>query len=160
MKAETIIEMLESNGFEFQIHHHEAVFTVEEAEEVDRHIPGGNCKNMLLTNKKKNQYYLIIMEAHKRMDFKRIGEVLQVTYLKFANDGILESFDTFSGSVSPFVILEDPEKKIQVFLDSELLIYDVLNFHPNMNTITLGLNTQNFLDFMDFQGHPVTSIQI
>ena len=159
MKAETIIKKLKDLDYKFEVHHHPAVYTVEEAKVYDDKIPGGNCKNMLLCNKKRTSHVLVILEAHKRMDFKKLGEIIGLKGLKFAKEEKLHSLGTFAGSVSPFIILEDIDSDIKVYMDKELSEYDLVNFHPNVNTMTLGLRTEDFLKFMKDNSHDVNIIE-
>ncbi len=158
MESQRIINELEGLDIPFLTHRHPPLFTVAEAKEFDEKMPGGHCKNMLLTDKKRTSYYLIILQANKRMDFKRIGQLIGVKGLKFAKEETLNRFDTFSGSVSPFIVLEDDQGEIDVFVDRELLSYDKLNFHPNINTMTLGIDTQSFTDYMRLKGHEMQPI--
>ncbi len=76
------------------------------------------------------------------MNFKDIGKLVGVNGLKFAKEETLNRFNTFSGSVSPFIVLEDEDNEIAVFMDDELLNYDLINFHPNINDMTLGLKNK------------------
>ena len=47
---------LEDLGIEYTLHHHEAVFTVEESEKLDSEIPGTHCRNLFLRDKKKKKF--------------------------------------------------------------------------------------------------------
>ncbi len=153
IQSQAIIEELKALGISFLSHTHPPLYTVEEAKVYDEKMPGGHCKNMLLTNKKRSTYYLFILQADKRMNFKRLGDIIGVKGLKFAKEETLERFDTFSGSVSPFIVLEDRLGEISVYIDRSLLSYDRLNFHPNINTMTLGIETPHFMDYMKQKKH-------
>jgi Ala-tRNA(Pro) deacylase len=155
IQSQEIIEELQSLDISFLTHTHPPLYTVEEAKLYDEKMPGGHCKNMLLTNKKRSAYYLFILQADKRMNFKRLGDIIGVKGLKFAKEETLERFDTFSGSVSPFIILEDVQGEIAVYLDRSLLSYDRLNFHPNINTMTLGIMTPHFMTYMKQKNHDI-----
>ncbi len=93
------------------------------------------------------------------MDFKALGQKIGIKGLKFAKEETLERFDTFSGSVSPFIVLEDSENEIDVYIDRDLLNYDRLNFHPNINTLTVGVETQAFTDYMKRVNHEMFPLQ-
>lgn len=160
MKPNDIMLDLKSKGYTYKLYEHDPVYTVAEAAAIDKDIPGGNCKNMLLTNKKRTAYYLVIMQANKRMNFKTIENSLGVKHLKFAKESTLERFDTFAGSVSPFVVLEDKKEEIEVYMDEDLLQYELVNFHPNLNSMTLGMMTQEFLEYMVFWKHTVHIVTI
>lgn len=160
MKPEAIIELLKQSNIDLLEHHHPVLCTVEESKEYDAKMPGGDCKNILLNDKKRRRIFLLIMEAHKQLDFKQAGERMNAKGLKFVNEETLERFDAFYGAVSPFVVLEDPNLEIAVFMDAELLGFDRLNFPPNGNTMTIGIPTQDFLSFMKRHNHEVAIINI
>ena len=41
------------------------------------------------------------------------------------------------GSVSPFGLINDHDRRVRVFLDRDLATADRVSFHPNINTVTL-----------------------
>ncbi len=153
MEAPKIIDLLKEEKVPYILHEHPAVFTVEEANQFKAGQPGGHCKNMLLTNKKRDKFYLIVLESHKKMNFKEIGETIGVKGLKFAKESTLHRFGTIAGAVSPFIILEDLHQEITLYLDNDLTRFEKLNFHPNDNTMTLGIETNAFLGFMEQKKH-------
>jgi len=93
------------------------------------------------------------------MNFKEIGTLIGVSGLKFAKEETLNRFDTFAGSVSPFIVLEDSKDEVQVFMDTELMETKIINFHPNINTVTLGIQTDQFIEFMKEASHTITPIE-
>lgn len=159
MKPNEIMDKLQVMQIDYLTHEHPALFTVDDVKACDVEMPGGHCKNMLLANKKRTKFALVILESSKRMNFKAIGNLIGMSGLKFAKESTLERFDTFAGSVSPFIILEDQDSEIQVFMDKELMDYNLINFHPNINTITLGIQTNGFVDFMKEEHHEITLIE-
>lgn len=149
MKADKILELLKEKNVGYTLHTHPPVYTVEEAKVYADTQPGGHFKNLLLKrNKKKNELYLVVLQADKRMDFSSLSEKIGCK-LSFAKEEILHDFDTIAGAVSPFVLLEDGENKITLYLDAELKGYSVVNFHPNDNSMTLGLDCEDFLGFLE-----------
>jgi len=153
MKSKDIIQLLESSEVPFIIHEHPPVFTVEQADVFKAEQPGGHCKNMLLTNKNRTEFFLIILESHKRMNFKEIGALIGVKHLKFAKETTLNRFGTIAGAVSPFILLEDKKSEIKLFIDQGLKRFDRLNFHPNDNSMTLGIESESLYSFLSKQNH-------
>lgn len=160
MKPTAIMRLLKNANIDFMEHDHPPLFTVEESKEYDALMPGGDCKNMLLTDKKRRSYYLFILDANRRMEIKKMGELIGVKGLKFAKEETLQRFDTFAGSVSPFIILEDSEQEITVYLDAALMNWDRLNFHPNINTKTLGIPKDDFIQFMKAHNHEPAILEL
>ena len=46
-----ILQTLDSLSIRYQLHHHEAVFTVEEASKIESHIAAFHTKNLFLEDK-------------------------------------------------------------------------------------------------------------
>ena len=79
-------QYLQANQIKYVLHEHPAVFTCEEAEKYCGDIPGLPCKNLLLRDKKKRRYFLLILPAEKRADLKKIGETVGESKVSFARD--------------------------------------------------------------------------
>lgn len=52
------------------------------------------------------------------------------------------------GSVSPFSLLNDTEKKVSVHVDKELLSKDKILFHPGTNERTVAVTSEELLAFL------------
>lgn len=100
--------------------HHEPVFTVEQAKNISYKIEGTGSKNLFLKSKK-SQYYLVILEENKKLNFKMLAKELSVSGLTFASEQELsELLNLTAGSVSPFGIINDRECKVLLLIDKEL----------------------------------------
>jgi len=140
-----IYDVLSDLNITYVKYEHPAVFTVEEAEKYDQEIVGGKCKNLFLKNKKDNTYYLLITESTKKIDFKKLSILLNGSRLSFASPAELkECLGLTPGSVSPFGLVNDNSQKVKVLIDKNLLKYDQISFHPNINTATLVIKTEYF----------------
>ena len=56
-----LIELLKNRNYKFEIHQHDALFTVEDSKKLRGKIIGAHSKNLFLKNKK-NKFYLISCE--------------------------------------------------------------------------------------------------
>ena len=54
---EMLLQQFETLNISYELHHHEAVFTVAESENIDAQIPGTHCRNLFLRDKKKAKYF-------------------------------------------------------------------------------------------------------
>ena len=52
------------------------------------------------------------------------------------------------GSVSPYALLNDEESLVSFYLDEELFKSEFINFHPLINTTTITVKTENFINFI------------
>lgn len=144
-------QKLKALGIPFILHEHPAVFTIEEAEIHCHQIPGMACKNLLLRDPKKKSFFLVVFPAHKRVPISEISPLR----LSFANDQLLkEKLAVEPGSVSPFGIMNNESKDVQLIIDEEVYQADRVCFHPNRNTATLELTGNAFREWLNLSERP------
>ena len=134
------------------VHEHPPVFTVEEAAVHCQHIPGMPCKNLFLKEKetKDTKYYLIIMNAHKRLQINNLAKLLNLKKLTFANgDELFHYLKLKPGSVSPLGLINDQYYVVKVIIDEEVWHAPIVNFHPNINTASLEFTQEQFHNLMN-----------
>jgi Ala-tRNA(Pro) deacylase len=74
--------------------------------------------------------------------------------LTFASDQRLKKYlGVEPGSVSPFGLINDPEKHVHLFIDEKLNEFERLTFHPNVNTASLVISKSDFLKFLEYTGN-------
>ena len=119
---------------------------------IKNRIKGIGCKNLFLTDKK-NKYFLVIIEDHKKANIKEIERITASSHLSFANDEELrEILSLKQGSVTPFGIINDFEKKVELVIDDDLKDKKLL-FHPNINTKTILILCNDLIKFIEFEQH-------
>lgn len=156
-----IYKILEELGIKYVKYDHPAVFTCEEADQYYAKMEGGHSKNLFLRNKKGDRYYLVIVRTDKKADFKSLCEKLLESKLAFASpERMLNVLGLTPGSVTPFGLINDQNKVVTVVIDEDLWKYDTLNYHPNVNTATLGVNRDDFKKFLDFCGNEVRFMEL
>jgi Ala-tRNA(Pro) deacylase len=127
---------------------------VAEAGRYWKGITGAHCKNLFLRNQKGNRHFLVVLEHKRRLDMRRLGEILQAGKLSFASDERLAKYlGLASGAVSAFGLINDRGREVEVILDESLKEKDEINFHPNVNTATLTIGFDDFLKFLAWSGH-------
>ncbi len=151
-----VYEVLDRLGIAFTRHEHPPVFTVEQAEQHWTKIEGAHLKNLFLRNKKGNRHYLVIAPTLKVIDLRRLNEKLGEDRLSFGSpDRLKRLLGLEPGSVSPFGLINDHHHEVIVVLDEELKRASRLNFHPNINTATVGLSKEDFEKFLAWTGNIV-----
>ena len=144
MEIKTYLQNLEIN---FKSFTHPPVFTCEQAEEYNKEIRGIHCKNLFLKND--FNFYLAILPAHKKLDFKILYKLFD-NKLKFANeDDLKHILNLTPGAVSPFALVNDKEHKVILIIDKEIWDSDFVSFHPNTNTETLELAGKDFQKYVN-----------
>jgi len=160
-KEKRVYEVLESLGIPFMRHEHPPVYTVEEAKQHWQDLRGARCKNLFLRNKKGNRHYLVIIEHSKNADLRKLTEKLGEDRLSFGSAERLQRFLGLEpGAVSPFGLIFDAKKEVTVVVDQELRQAERVHFHPNINTVTIGLSFSDFEKFLAWAGNPVRYLTI
>lgn len=158
---EKVYHALDDLGISYELHSHPPVYTVAEAQEQWDGIPGAHVKNLFLRNKKGNHHYLVIMAYDKPLDLKTLEGRLPASRLSFASERRLaEHLGVEPGSVSVFGILNDANAAVEVILDEELLEAGNINFHPNLNTATVTISTDDLRRFLESQPNPWRTVAI
>ncbi len=155
-----IYKVLDEIGVDYLKREHPAVFTCEEADQYYKDVEGGHSKNLFLRNKKGDTHYLVIIESSKKVDLKDLKEKLGESKLSFASEERLMRFlGLEKGSVSPFGLINDTEHEVVVVMDKDLLKYDKLHYHPNVNTATLEVSLDGFRRFLEWCGNELTDVE-
>lgn len=100
---------------------HPAVFTCEEGDALAADVPGGRSKNLFLRNKDRSHHYLVSVLGAKRVDITAFAKLLGESKLSFAPpEDLMELLGVAPGSVSPLGLLNDTDKRVRAYLDSDL----------------------------------------
>jgi Ala-tRNA(Pro) deacylase len=156
-----VYEVLGQLGIAYTRHEHSPVFTVEQAEQRWTDIEGFHCKNLFLRNKKGNRHYLVVAPTSKKVDLRRLNEKLSEDRLSFGSpERLMRLLGLGPGSVSPFGLINDRRKEVVVILDEDLKTASRVNFHPNVNTATVGLSREDFEKYLAWAGNSVRYFEL
>jgi Ala-tRNA(Pro) deacylase len=160
MSSETneqrVYDILKALGISYTSHSHPPVYTVEDVEKHWHAITGAHCKNLFLRNKKGNRHYLVVVQTKKTVDLKSLSARLGADRLSFASpDRLRRYLGLEPGSVSPFGLINDKENKVEVVVERDLQDAKRVNFHPNVNTATVGLSYEDFEKFLEWSGNKI-----
>jgi len=156
-----VYEVLDSLGIPYVRHEHPPVFTVEQAERHWTNISGAHCKNLFLRNKKGNRHYLVILPSIKQADLRQLNARLNEDRLSFGSAERLRKYLGLEpGSVSPFGLINDSRKAVSVIVDLDLRRAGRVNFHPNVNTVTVGIDMADFERFLAWTGNEIRFFEL
>jgi Ala-tRNA(Pro) deacylase len=133
---------------------HAAVFTVEEARAARERTSGGHTKNLFLRDKK-GVPFLVVAEEDTVIELKSLHRLLGASgRFSFGSAELMrELLGVEPGSVTPFAVINDKEHRVTVILDAALTAYEVLNFHPLVNTGTTTISREGLTAFLESTGH-------
>lgn len=133
---------------------HPAVYTTEAANWCIEGYEGARTKTLFLTNRKKTSFYLVVLVDTKRLDMATFGEMVGDSRLKMASpEKLWEKLGLEPGSVSIFGLVNNVDKDVQVYFDADIFAQERVAFHPNENTQTIFLKTDDLLRFVKAEGY-------
>lgn len=154
MNKEEIYAFFKNKGIYFEITEHKAVYNMSEVSELEMPYPEADAKNLFVRDDKKRQYYLITVKGDKRVDLKEFKKQYGTRPLSFASaDDLDAKLGLTPGSVTPLGLLNDENKAVIFYLD-KALVGGLIGCHPNDNTATVWLKTDDLLALIKEHGNP------
>ncbi len=158
-KAETY-QYLTDQKISYEITEHEAVYNMEELDAVELPYPEWDAKNLFVRDDKKKNYYLITVKGDKRVNLKDFRKQHGLRNLSFASaEALMGIMDLQPGAVSPLGLLNDEEKRVYFFLDSEF-DGNKIGIHPNDNTATVWLQAKDLMELIKKHGNEAEFVEI
>ena len=140
-------DFLDSIGIQYETVCHEAAYTMEQCQEIEKTLGVPICKNLFLCNRQKTQFYLLMLEGEKVFKTRDLSKQLGVARLSFADPADMEKYlDITPGSVSVLGLMNDRENHVQLLMDEDVLKGEYIGCHPCINTSSLKLYTKDVLE--------------
>jgi len=159
--APPVYAALDALGIRYDRHEHPAVFTAEDAAKFWDPIPGTQCKNLFLRNKKGDRHYLVVVEIGKRVDLKDLVKLVGDDRLSFGSPERLQAaLGLTPGSVSPFGLIHDADGSVRVLIDQDLRGAERLIFHPNINTASVVVSWADLEKFLATRRNSVRIVSL
>ena len=154
-------EFLNTHDITYVKHDHPAVFTVEEAERLVPDLPGVKTKNLFLRDDKGKRHFLVLVKSHKRINLKKLKDVLRVKRISFGSPRRLKKYlGVDPGAVSLLAVYNDQDHAVEVVMDRDLWGSETFLFHPLVNTSTLVISRTDIKRFVKATGHELTILDI
>lgn len=162
MNKEETLAFLKQEGIPYELSEHEAVFNMEEVSHIELPYPEADAKNLFVRDDKKRSYYLITVKGDKRVDLKEFRRANGTRPLSFASEAdLLRIMKLIPGAVTPLGLLNDEERIVTLFLDAEFLEEPArIGVHPNDNTATVWLNTQDLTALIRAHGNDIRIVSL
>ena len=143
-KEVRVYDLLDKLKISYQRVDHEPAMTMEACVEIDRVLEAATCKNLLLCNRQKTDFYLLLMPGDKVFQTKELSAQLGVSRLSFASGEAMETFlDITPGSLSIMGLMNDKDFRVRLVIDAPVLDGEFVGFHPCINTTTLRVKTDD-----------------
>lgn len=160
-KKQEVLEFLNNKNIEFEMVEHEAVFTIEEINNLNLEEKGVGVKNLFLRDEKGKNHFLIVAKDETKIDLKGLKDKINSTKLSFASEERLQKYlGVTRGSVSPLCILNDEENVVKVFIEKSVENEARIAVHPNDNTATVYIATKDVENIIKEHGNSVEYITL
>ena len=157
MDKQEIYNYLKEKNISYEITNHKAVYNMEEASKINIPYPNQDAKNLFVRDDKKKNYYLITIKGNKKLDLKEFSVKNNTRRLSFASkEDLMKIMKLIPGAVTPFGILNDENNIVKFYLDKEFLKEPkFLGVHPNDNTATIWIKTDDLINIIENHGNEV-----
>ena len=134
-------DLLDSLGIEYFRIDHEHADTIEACREVESLLGCTICKNLFLTNRQQTDFYLLIMPGGKPFKTKYLSAQIGSSRLSFGGAEDMERLlGVTPGSVSLLGLMNDPEGRVRLLIDRDLMQEAFFGCHPCLNTSSLRMS--------------------
>ena len=157
-------DFLDRLGMEYwHVDHPDAeAYTMEACEKIDAILDAQIVKNLFLTNRQHTDYYLLMMPGEKKFKTKELPPQIGCARLSFGSPEEMEQFiDCAPGSASVLGLMNDPENRVRLLVDKNLLSGEFIGAHPCINTSSLKLRTSEvFGAYLEAVHHEMTVVTL
>lgn len=157
-----VYDVLDSLGISYYRTDHEAVGTIADCLEVDKILGINICKNLFLCNRQKTAFYLLLMPGEKTLQTKELSKQIPTSRLSFASGEDMEKYlNVTPGSSTIMGLIFDPENKVQLLVDEEVLQQEEFGCHPCVNTSSLKMKTEDvFGKYLEAVHHDYITVKL
>ena len=153
-------DLLDRLGVHYQRIDHEAAMTMEACAAIDAALQATICKNLLLCNRQKTDFYLLMIPGGKVFKTSELSRKIGSSRLSFAPGEYMEEFlDITPGSLSILGLMNDKGNRVRLLIDEDVLKGEFVGCHPCINTSSLRLRTEDLMEkIIPAMGHEPTIV--
>ena len=154
--------LLEELGVAYTRMDHEAAMTMDDCRKIDESMGVQMCKNLLLCNRQKTDFYLLLMPGDKPFKTKELSAQIGTSRLSFADGAFMEEFlDITPGSLSVLGLANDKDRRVRLLIDADVLKAEKFGCHPCVNTSSVCFDTKDLLEkVIPAMGHPYEVVEL
>ena len=150
---DTLFAYLDGLGIAHSSVSHPPLFSVNESQSLRGQIPGGHNKNLFLKDRF-GALFLVVLLEDARINLKTLPEIIGSGRISFGSADLLrEVLGVEPGSVTPFALINDKDRRVTPVLDATMMQHEILNYHPLVNTMTTAIARDDLLRFIQSTGH-------
>ena len=150
-----VYEELQKHGIKYERVDNDTVETMEECVEISEKLGAEIRKTIVVCNRQKTDFYLVILPADKRFDSKLFAAMMHTARVSFASpEDMQKVIGLTPGEASVMGILNDPEGRVKVVIDKAVADAEWFACNPGANTTHLRFRTRQLINnFLPEEGH-------
>lgn len=150
-----VYDLLRTLHIPFDRVDHDVADTMEDCAAISQVLGVDICKNLVLTPRNRSAFYLLCLPGDKHFATKDFSRQIGSSRLSFASSEDMEALlGVHPGSASILGLMNDPEHRVTLALDRQVVESEYFGCHPCRNTSSLRLKTADVLDiFLKYTGH-------
>lgn len=154
--------LLEQLGIPYRRVDHDAADTIAACEEIETWLGAKICKNLVLCNRQKTEFYLLLMDGAKPFRTKELSKQIGSSRLSFAPPEEMERhLGVTPGSATILALMNDKEHRVHLILDRSVADAEQFGCHPCINTSTLSLSMKDIREkFLPYLGVEPTLVDL
>lgn len=154
--------LLDELGIPYTRVEHESADTMEDCAAISDVLGSRICKNLVLCNRQKTDFYLLAMPEDKPFLTKDLSHQIGSSRLSFAPGELMEELiGCTPGSASVLGLMNDPEHRVRLLMDKDTYEAEWFGCHPCKNDGSLRIKTSDLLHkFLPHTGHEVTVVEL
>ncbi len=134
-------DLLDRLGMAYTRVDHDHADTIEACHAIETVLGAPICKNLVLCNRQRTAFYLLLMEGDKPFRTKDLSKQIGSARFSFAPAEDMEKYlGVAPGSATLLALANDGEHKVQLLMDRALTGWTRIGCHPCINTSTLNLS--------------------
>ena len=139
--------LLDELNIPYQRVEHDFADTMEDCAAISDVLGSRICKNLILCNRQKTDFYFLAMPEDKPFRTKDLSQQIGSSRLSFAGAEHMEALlDITPGSVSVLGLMNDKQNKVQLLIDEDVLKGESFGCHPCINTSSLKIKASDLLE--------------
>ena len=142
-----VYEKLTKLNIPFERVDNDSVEAMEECVEISEKLGAEIRKTIVLCNRKKTLFFLVVLPAEKHFDTRTFCEKTGAPRVSFASaESMEEVLGVQPGSATIMSVLNDPNRRVQVVVDKEVADAEWFACNPGANTTHIKMKTEKLLN--------------
>ena len=157
-----VYQELEKLGIKYERVDNDVVESMDECVVISDKLGAEIRKTIVVCDRKKEKFFLVVLPANKRFDSKLFGAMMRTPKVSFASaESMQEIIGLSPGEASVMGILNDPDGRIKVVVDKAVADAEWFACNPGANTTHIKFKTKQLLnDFLPAEGHKAEIIML